>query len=363
MSRVAVIGARRRRQGLGEFVAAAFARLGAEVVAVVGTTLSTAREAASALAERHGLRPRAYDSVEALLDREALDIVAVCSPYEAHAAQVEAVGEAGLHCLAEKPFWWGPGPQRTVTTRRLIEPFLRSGRLLGLITQWPCTLPAFEALHPGALGGGPEGVETFEMRLSPISRGPDRVLDSAPHPLSILEALVGGGVVQAATARFEGEDDERLTLEFQYVHAHGRVACRLHLVQSEDVPRTAWYAVNGRAAHRRIVQPGYRTVFDARPLVGRGEARAWATESAAVGASPGGAGGPGLLPSSPEVSASVEVADPLEVLLEGFLRGVRNGEHTDAGAIERGMVALEELFVAATKAAEGREASVGPQRS
>ena len=54
MLSVLVIGARRRRQGIGEFVARSFAGAGAEVRGIVGTTPQSVEETrAHLLAGRH----------------------------------------------------------------------------------------------------------------------------------------------------------------------------------------------------------------------------------------------------------------------------------------------------------------------
>ena len=55
MQRVVVIGARRRRQGIGEFVAQYFAECGAEICGLVGTSPETVEQAVHSLTNKVAL--------------------------------------------------------------------------------------------------------------------------------------------------------------------------------------------------------------------------------------------------------------------------------------------------------------------
>jgi predicted dehydrogenase len=76
----------------------ALRRLGVEVVGVVGSS----PERAAAKAESASL-PRVYDSVEALVADDGIDVVHVASPNNVHFEQVKAALEAGKHVVCEKP--------------------------------------------------------------------------------------------------------------------------------------------------------------------------------------------------------------------------------------------------------------------
>jgi len=299
MLRVAVVGARARRQGIGGHVARFFQREGAEVAAVVGTSRGTVEEARLAL----GGGPRGYLSVEELLAREQLDAVALCSPAGCHREHLERVAAAGLACLCEKPLWWGPAPDRAAETARLVDAF--GGRTLMLLAQWPFTLPAFFELHPDARGRVPR---RFEMWLGPVSRGAEMVLDSASHPISLLQALCGPGEVARAWARFHASDD--LELEFDWRHAAGATEARVALRTCERPPRPACYAIDGLRAERRVELPRYEQTFQA-------EGR------------------------------SVAVPDPVELLVAEFLRRVGQRAAPDRASLIGGMVGLERLHNAA----------------
>ncbi|MHC4410614.1 MAG: Gfo/Idh/MocA family oxidoreductase, partial [Planctomycetota bacterium] len=77
--RVVVVGARRARQGIGAFVAEALVGCGCEVGGVVGTTPETVHSAAQPL------NANGYLDLAEALASDKPDLVAICSPIEAHA--------------------------------------------------------------------------------------------------------------------------------------------------------------------------------------------------------------------------------------------------------------------------------------
>lgn len=256
--RVGVVGARRQRQGTGEYLARAFAKLGCRVDAIVGTSPATLEEARRGLRERQGLETRGYLSVPELLARERPDVLVIASPAEHHLPALEAALEAGCHVFCEKPLFWSEGLERddagvAATTERLVALARSRGRLLGVNTQWPETLDAFRTLHPRALEAA---LASVEMWLSPMSLGPSMVVDSAPHLLSLVHALAGPGELQQVAV--EARTPDSLHLAFGYRHAGGLARCALHLKQCPEPPRPAAYAVNGARVDRAIELPGYR---------------------------------------------------------------------------------------------------------
>jgi len=316
---IAVIGARRRRQGTGEYVARDLARQGCDVAAVVGTSAERAAEAASALAERYGIACRAYGSLAAALAAERLDAVAVCSPARHHLDALEAAAAAGLHAFAEKPLWWpdgddAPDPDALAERARgLAGRFAAAGRTLHLNTQWPYTLPAFEAVHPGVLAGP---VERFRMWLGPTVAGPRAVVESAPHFLSLLWAIAGPGrpeEVEVGRAPAAGGLD-RLTLRCRWTRPGGAaVAAELVLEPRPEPPRPAGYAVDGHTMERQVTLPSYEIAF-----VGPGGARA-------------------------------SVGDPLTASVAAFVAAARAGAAPPTEELAAGMADLARLVAAAER--------------
>jgi predicted dehydrogenase len=70
----------------------------AQVVAVCDPQVERARQRAA----EFGI-PAAYDRVEAMLDKHALDAVDIASPRETHAALVDIAAERGIDALCQKP--------------------------------------------------------------------------------------------------------------------------------------------------------------------------------------------------------------------------------------------------------------------
>ena len=87
--------------------AGALRSIGVEVVAVAGRT----HEGAEAFGEG-----TAYDELEALLERERIDVLHVCTPNASHAVQALAALERGIHVVCEKPL-----AVSTAESRRMVE--------------------------------------------------------------------------------------------------------------------------------------------------------------------------------------------------------------------------------------------------
>jgi hypothetical protein len=256
---VGLIGARRRRQGLGPFVARDLLAAGAEVPCFLATSEETRDAASRELAELYGLEARGHLDLDEMLAREALDALAILSPAECHAAHLEAASRAGVDVLCEKPFVWQV-PDLLGRTRELVDAIEAQGRVLWENCQWPYTLPAFEALHPGALDAPPE---RFEMELQPASRGLRSLADSMPHPLSLLQVLAPGAEARLEDVWFSTRDPEspRQTVRFHYCCAGHRVQTEVRLEQNETPPRRAAYALEGRRARRLVSPKDYRLSF------------------------------------------------------------------------------------------------------
>jgi len=216
----------------------------------VGTSDANVREALSGLERHQGLVTRGFTDLANALRELAPDAVALCSPWQFHHRQLLTIAEAGCHCLVEKPMAW-PATESEIDA--LLSGYEAQGLLLQMVGQWPCTLPAFEALH----GPVSADLQSFEMRLSPISIGSDMLTDSAPHFISMLQALAGPGDCEHCAIAVESEAD-KLELTCQYRHAQGNISARLLLETCEQRPRPAWYAINGLRADRVVTLPDYR---------------------------------------------------------------------------------------------------------
>jgi predicted dehydrogenase len=78
------------------------ARVHAIALRAIGVELAAVSSRTLAGAEAFGAG-RAYDDVATMLDAERVDVLHVCSPNDAHAAQALAAIERGVHVVCEKP--------------------------------------------------------------------------------------------------------------------------------------------------------------------------------------------------------------------------------------------------------------------
>jgi predicted dehydrogenase len=309
--RVGLIGARRVRQGLGPFVARDLEAAGARVPCFLAARPESCEPGESELRERAGIRARGYARLDAMLAHEALDALAILSPSATHERYLEAAADAGLHALCEKPLVWG-GSGLAERARARVEAFGSRGLLLAENCQWPYTLDAFRALHPGSLEQPPE---RFAMRLSPVSRGQELLGDCLPHPLSVLQALLPGPGPEVADVHFSELAPARsgLRVELEYRAGNTRLQVQVDLRPSEELPRPAHLEIDGRRAERRIRLPDYAITFV-------------------------------------DASRRVPVADPLASLVHDFvaeLQRVRGGASPpDPAPIVRRMELLEQIVLA-----------------
>jgi predicted dehydrogenase len=259
--RIGIAGAGRRRQGLGPFVARDLVAAGAEIPGFVVTSAASRDEVGRALAEDLGIASRGHLDLASLLRAERLDALAILSPAETHERHLEAALEAGLHVLCEKPFLWGRA-DLGAAARRLAHAFDARGLLLWENCQWPYTLPAFEQLHPGSLAGPPR---RLSMRLEPASPGVQMLGDSAPHVLSLIQALLPGAAARIERPRFSGGEpgSDRLDVEFSVRAGARELAVAIELRRSDRHPRQAWLEIDGRRADRLVGGDGYQLSFAA----------------------------------------------------------------------------------------------------
>jgi predicted dehydrogenase len=194
-----------------------------------------------------------------MLAAERLDALAVLTPVEHHAEGLELALEHGLAALCEKPLVWGDAAA-LAQGRGLVDAFRARGLLLVENCQWPYTLPAFEALHPGALA---RPARRFEMHLSPASKGERMLVDALPHFLSLLQALSGAPEAAIADVRFSTRDPDASALDLRLVWkaGGGAIDASFALRASDRLPRAAGYAIDGRVAERRVALPDYTQLF------------------------------------------------------------------------------------------------------
>ncbi len=339
--RVGIVGATRRRQGIGQHIARHLAALGADVTAIAGSRRETAEQTAAGLAAQHALRVRPYGSLREMLASEPLDAVAICSPQEFHREHLTEALAAGVHVLCEKPLVFEEDRDGVADARPIVEGFAAARRVLMVNEQWPYTLEAFERLYPEARLRR-ELPRKFAMLLSPDALGPEMIPNSLPHALSLLAALTpreyGTHEVRAREIGVEfGEIDgvpgAAAEVRFSYDHAQGATRVALTMQRTAEQPRPAGYQIDGRWAFRRIEMPEYRMWLEHRHV--------------------------GLTArSSPAArSPAVPLDDPLVLLLADFLKRCERPStsadvYTDGTILDR-LAILRNVYRAACGQLEG----------
>ncbi len=301
--RVLILGARRRKQGLGEFIAQYFHEQGAEICGIVGTSLNSVEDTARHLQQQYGISTQGYTDLNAAIEQTNPTVVVIASPTRVHRQHLEAVAAFGISCLCEKPLIWKEGKTcEPEEVERLVESFCGDGQLLQLVTQWPQTLDEYYSLYPEVKD---QPVERFQMLLGPASSGVNMVIDSLPHVLSMVHCLTGIGEVQNPRAAYK--NPEHLTVSFEYRYATGFLEVVVDLIQTPESPRPAGYAINGHAVRRSIQLPEYQMMFTG------------------------------------ESQKQVAVADPLKKRVRRYLADLESGQSTDKKQMIASMIDLKNI--------------------
>jgi predicted dehydrogenase len=166
---------------MGRWHARELGRAGGVLAGVMDRDVAAARSVAGTLA-------LATDDLGELLALEP-DVVHVCTPLDAHAEQIDRALAAGAHVLCEKPL-----ATDAAETERLLGAAHDAGRLLVPVHQYLFqpgfgrAVAALQQVGPllhldtVACSAGGEGHDALEAVVAEIT----------PHPLAVLERLVGG---------------------------------------------------------------------------------------------------------------------------------------------------------------------------
>jgi len=251
--KIAVIGAGRRRNGIGAYIARFMHVEGARVVAVLAQDAGAARRDADGLQE-YGITAEPYGDMEMLLDRHRPDAFVIASPAATHVDYCARAVAAGRHILCEKPFAWDNGCDIQQVSQ-ILDSARTRGLTIGMNSQWPFVLPIYEQLC--GLPSAPQ-IESFYIQLAPLSRGRDMIPDSMPHALSMLYSALGPGSLEQVQLRPEPDS---LQVLFTYVSKHGRCLVRADLVHETCQPRSFAFGFNGSIARRTLDMATYRISF------------------------------------------------------------------------------------------------------
>lgn len=247
--RAGVIGA----SGIGKHHAKWFNALGCEVAAIAGTSTQTVAAASQALQDLFGFAGRGYVGAEAMLDAEALDLVAVCSPPSLHRDHFLAAARRGCHILCEKPLAWTPDKpvgRLLDEAAEMVESARASGIVAAVNTQYVAAVePYWDLCRSAGAPVVPGSFKSFFMQMD--SRGGkhgaagEKIwIELAPHPLSMLRTFAGPGAVVPAAARCRIEES-RVEAAFDYETAGGRtVQARILVCNVPEGPLVRRFGVD-----------------------------------------------------------------------------------------------------------------------
>lgn len=254
--KVSIIGAGRTRNGIGEYIGKYLHRHGANVISVLGTTEETSLQASLAL-RKYGIEARPYTDFEAMVDAEKPDLAVIASPGSTHYDYLLKCMDRGLHVFCEKPFIWGDHKD----IRKRIEDVFERARAkrltIAMNSQWPFSLDAYEKIS-GKISI--EKKNDFFIRLSPFSPGRIMILESVPHPLSLLYCRLGAGKIEKLN--FESKGEGELDVRFSYLFETRACDVLIKLVHQKTPPRDFSFGFNGKVIVRSLDLHDYGIFFN-----------------------------------------------------------------------------------------------------
>ena len=253
--KVALIGGRRKRSGIGPFIANYFHRNGAAVTAVLGTTENTAREAASGL-KRFGINAASHTDFGRMMEEEKPEAVAIASPAATHFEYLMKSIHAGAHVFCEKPFIWYDKDDLEDLLTGIFEKAEDHRVTIAMNSQWPFALPFYGELC-GAQNG--QTASTFSIRLSPQCDGKEMITEALPHALSILYCVCGRREIADLAVTGSGEE---MVIRFDYAAGDSRCDSEIRLRSQYRQPRDFSFGFNGRTVTRSLDLASYAIYFN-----------------------------------------------------------------------------------------------------
>ncbi len=246
--RAVVVGA----SGIGKHHVKWLMRAGCDVVGFIGTSPESVSRTSEMLAEVCGFAGTGFTSMAELVGECQPQLASVCSPMEVHFEHVAACLGAGAHVLCEKPIVGGESlctESQLHLGERLVELADKCGRFLGVNTQYAAVAPHLEAIC-AKMGIAPSPTTEFSMQMESRGEGGARQYDAiwhdlAPHPLSVLLALVPDGEVDWLSVDCVLEK-WRNECTFDFAPPEGPVCkARLLLQTVPEGPMTRQFSLNG----------------------------------------------------------------------------------------------------------------------
>jgi predicted dehydrogenase len=259
--KIGIVGAR----GIGRHQAKWFAQIGCEVVAIYGTSEATATTAAEGVRRLFGFDGRVECDWERFIEAADIDAVTICSPPEAHVANVGDALRAGKHVLCEKPLVWdwnaSPDDLRS-GARELVAAARSAGRVFAVNAQYPAAVePLLELFTKANSRAADRGSLAIRMETAGPPRSPHGAsevwADLGPHPLAVADRLLAGGTPDLSSARRESSDTDAV-VHVEWNRSGRRVPVTLELRRIRDKA----------AVRREFTLDGWTAAYQARNIDG-----------------------------------------------------------------------------------------------
>ncbi len=251
MIRVSIIGARKNRNGIGEYIGKYLCQNGAEVVSVLATTEKTSESACFSL-RRYGIESHPYIDFHEMVEKENPDAVVIASPSSTHYEYLVKCVDWGLNVFCEKPFI----KPDLDDVREKIEDIFRKAKekrlTLAMNSQWPFAMKYYKKIC-----GEVEIKKSnkFFIAMSPFVSGKEMIPESVPHVLSLLYFLFGKGEI--GDLNFKSTKEEEMVIQFRYLF--GTKDCRvfIELIRKEEQPRMLQFGWNDKVVRRSLNLKNY----------------------------------------------------------------------------------------------------------
>jgi len=181
---VAILGAR----GIGQVHARLFQKSGANICAILGSSMRTAQQTAELLHKSIGISPKPFDKLESLIKETQPDALSICTPAEFHFEQILTAFDQGLAVFCEKPLFWKKNLNPDLLEAQINLLNEHQDRCLFLNT---CNAYFMESVLEKT--GKPSIIKSFSFKF--YTQGPhegkDIAVDLLPHGFSLLISLLG----------------------------------------------------------------------------------------------------------------------------------------------------------------------------
>ncbi len=245
--RVAILGAGK----IGKYHVKEFSLLGAEVVAILGSTRESASKTAEGLKKEFNVNVRPYYKLEELIKWERLDAVSICTPPEMHENQIRLCLENNLHVICEKPFVETKGSNHKIV-EDLFNLAEKRKSILTINTQWISIVDYFRRYMDLSK------LESFSVYMEPAERGIGMIRDHLPHSNSVLIELIPNG--KAENIEFLSKNDEVMSVRFKYKNSERECEVRYDFKLRAKKPGEIVFSLNGESL-RREIGPAYKQIF------------------------------------------------------------------------------------------------------